>query len=130
MSQEELLPCPFCGGEPNGPAHGDTTWWIECPVCEIVTDDASKSALIERWNRRAPSPRLAALERTAEAAERYRTARKSVLAGEKTVSVAEMYEITVEIDTALADLRRVEGAAECRRIEAAGTVERLATVTG
>ena len=47
-----LLPCPFCGAKPIGPEHADESWWTECPTCEYVMENTSKSHLIRTWNTR------------------------------------------------------------------------------
>lgn len=58
---DELLPCPFCGGEaeivhtpkviPYEP------WWIRCSFCEATTpkykSETAKADAIAAWNRRA-----------------------------------------------------------------------------
>jgi hypothetical protein len=63
-AQDNLLPCPHCGGSDFDGPHlseyvGDRywpTWWIECKGCpcgmEVISDD--KSTLVDAWNRRAP----------------------------------------------------------------------------
>ncbi len=55
--QTELLPCPFCGGEPHTmDAYGET--WIHCSLCGVGFDAMSRQPLAElaaAWNRRAAS---------------------------------------------------------------------------
>ena len=50
----ELLPCPFCGGEPNLALTG--AWYsIVCTTlgCEVIMDDFnSRDDAIAAWNRR------------------------------------------------------------------------------
>lgn len=62
-TSNELLPCPFCGGEaeivhtpkviPYEP------WWIRCSLCEVTTpkykSETAKADAIAAWNRRAES---------------------------------------------------------------------------
>ena len=55
--KEELLPCPFCGGDVmlNEEKSNDlTTYKFECPICFSTTyfGETSKEKAIESWNRR------------------------------------------------------------------------------
>jgi len=49
----ELLPCPFCGGEPSLTSGGPGNHYIRCMVCNAATDDTWKAEAIASWNRRA-----------------------------------------------------------------------------
>lgn len=49
--KEELLPCPFCGGEAKLISSVES--WVECSFCGINTKCcACDSGAIEKWNRR------------------------------------------------------------------------------
>lgn len=53
MSNDELLPCPFCGGEPKLMLAGNF-YRIGCWDCLAVgVDKHEKSDAIAAWNRRA-----------------------------------------------------------------------------
>ena len=64
---EQLLPCPFCGGEPTHDATHDEDIWshntvpwrrVRCHQCEIGTDyvcEGYEPTEVEAWNRRAPT---------------------------------------------------------------------------
>ena len=50
-AEEELLPCPFCGGESK--LNSSVESWVECSVCHSRTDmSACDLGAIEKWNRR------------------------------------------------------------------------------
>lgn len=56
---ENLLPCPFCGGEAEMSINDDYTGsvFIACKICGISTDTyhpSDKSDAIAAWNRREP----------------------------------------------------------------------------
>ena len=55
MSNIELLPCPFCGGEAKTSRglHKYDCWGIWCPTCGVRTDlYPSEREAIEAWNTR------------------------------------------------------------------------------
>lgn len=54
--ENELKPCPFCGGEKPIVRHGKYMWWIECSedACRASSGGKPrKNEAIEAWNRRA-----------------------------------------------------------------------------
>jgi hypothetical protein len=56
--REALLPCPFCGSEPEGPFPGDrldSFYEARCghPDCAIAMEADTAEQIVERWNRRA-----------------------------------------------------------------------------
>ena len=81
MTAPELLPCPLCGGEAShngggGSCFGRFWWTVGCKTCDIwvsdpeVWDKKNPGMLdpaypakwcIAAWNRRTPSPEVAAL---------------------------------------------------------------------
>ena len=81
MTAPELLPCPFCGGEAShngggGSRYGRFWWIVGCKTCDIwVSDpeiwDKKNPGMLDpaypakwclaAWNRRTPSPEVAAL---------------------------------------------------------------------
>ena len=64
----ELKPCPFCGSEAKLFADKKTQDWgaiCQQPECECnarIPYCSTREEAIEQWNRRAPDPRVAALE--------------------------------------------------------------------
>lgn len=60
--EEELLPCPFCGGEATiNPIYNDvpetglmvTLHHVRCPICDARTGDCdTEEKAIKQWNRR------------------------------------------------------------------------------
>ena len=68
-TEDDILPCPFCGGEAKveyvGPsreqiqhaiawAHDyDAAYYVQCSKCQVTTDQASEPQhVIDYWNRR------------------------------------------------------------------------------
>jgi len=51
----ELLPCPFCGGDPKI-TNGLHVRNVFCPTCDAVGPTGNDAEGAERWNTRAPSP--------------------------------------------------------------------------
>src|SRR5689334_23300060 len=57
ISEERLLPCPFCDGEPL--LHDDappTMKYVSCTSCKATSDDGSRERVIAAWNRRRAVP--------------------------------------------------------------------------
>jgi len=66
MTQDSLLPCPFCGDiallEGLGNRRGGLDRNIICTNCNVMTPDyLTEAEAIATWNRRAPDPALEAL---------------------------------------------------------------------
>lgn len=55
-STENLLPCPFCCGEPHVMHCGVGTYMVQCLQCKATTDDGSLDRISANWNRRDFSP--------------------------------------------------------------------------
>lgn len=56
MSENELKPCPFCGGAPYGTPSGHPGWVIRCGNCSARTvSDYGRHQAEEEWNRRSHS---------------------------------------------------------------------------
>lgn len=68
MDLSQILPCPFCGAEAEMHSTDDGADYIECTeaTCQATTSlqysikDDGRPQLIERWNRRYSTERLAA----------------------------------------------------------------------
>ena len=65
MSEQELLPCPFCGAPgvvgDSFTGMGRECWIAccnnnECPASEVVVDMPTRKEAIDAWNTRAPTP--------------------------------------------------------------------------
>ena len=59
MSELELLPCPFCGGEAKIATydwgHSVKEYWIYCNPCDCASGRChSKEGAINAWNTRTP----------------------------------------------------------------------------
>jgi Lar family restriction alleviation protein len=54
---EQLKPCPFCGGESQPESiHGGQAFYVECTECEVETPaESTFEKAITAWNRR-PEP--------------------------------------------------------------------------
>jgi Lar family restriction alleviation protein len=54
VSEENLLPCPFCGGEPYVHcSDDDKPRWVSCSVCEADgPHDGAVKDIFAGWNRR------------------------------------------------------------------------------
>lgn len=51
-SPVDALPCPFCGGDPQSRAFGNT-WYVECSQCGATTRGTTAvETSTEAWNRR------------------------------------------------------------------------------
>ena len=59
MTNDQLLPCPLCGGEQVTTApdreFGDVTWDVICKVCGCSVRRDHEDAAITAWNSRTPS---------------------------------------------------------------------------
>ncbi|AYC99989.1 Lar family restriction alleviation protein [Neorhizobium sp. NCHU2750] len=56
---DNLLPCPFCGGEPLiiQSKHANKLWALHCKNCDAgPSASLGRDEAVETWNRRAPSP--------------------------------------------------------------------------
>ena len=64
MSENNLKPCPFCGGKVNLEEFDDEAYMITCDNCHSATSfgivfedgtagDATKEETVTAWNRRA-----------------------------------------------------------------------------
>ena len=56
---EDLLPCPFCGGEAHYGSTADNYWFVSCADCMASTDQLlidqrryTHSEACNLWNRR------------------------------------------------------------------------------
>ena len=55
MPSETLLPCPFCGSDPESyddPVMADT-WWVRCRECYCELSHEDEAQAVAAWNRRA-----------------------------------------------------------------------------
>lgn len=55
---DNLLPCPFCGGDPHLMHCGAATYMMQCLQCKATTDDGSLDRISANWNRRAIPPSI------------------------------------------------------------------------
>lgn len=54
-TKDELLACPFCGGEAEVCQNGTSMYWVLCRTCHACPDDkATRVEAIAAWNTRAP----------------------------------------------------------------------------
>lgn len=57
---EQLLPCPFCGGEASGEFFSQNAWSIFCDKCHASAAMCeTKAEAIAAWNTRTPPKRVA-----------------------------------------------------------------------
>lgn len=51
---DKLLPCPFCGSEPELHTNGKL-YWVECHPCGLIPyiERPSADIVVAQWNRRA-----------------------------------------------------------------------------
>ena len=54
MNTETLLPCPFCGTQPEwiNEALADSHYYIRCPFCHIAMKEDRRDKVIGMWNNR------------------------------------------------------------------------------
>lgn len=54
MKTDNLLPCPFCGTQPEwiNEAIADDHFYIRCPNCHIVMKEDRRDKVIGMWNTR------------------------------------------------------------------------------
>jgi hypothetical protein len=58
MEDDDLLACPFCGGEAYFCKDASDWEWIECGSCHVATNrsiaimEDCKPLLVDKWNRR------------------------------------------------------------------------------
>jgi Lar family restriction alleviation protein len=57
MTTENLLPCPFCGTQPEwiNEALSDSHYYIKCPHCQFVMKQDRRDKVIGFWNNRPQS---------------------------------------------------------------------------
>lgn len=62
MSDIELKPCPFCGGEAEMLNYSESEWLVYCPACGGAVEKWRKTEAeaIEQWNTRKPMDRIVA----------------------------------------------------------------------
>lgn len=56
MSETELMPCPFCGGEAleRGDPNARLARWVNCKTCNADMVGKTLDEAIAKWNRRSP----------------------------------------------------------------------------
>lgn len=55
MLNEELKPCPFCGGDAKNYKEGFYAAYVTCLNCGVDMCATTEADAIERWNNRAPT---------------------------------------------------------------------------
>ncbi len=52
---DELKPCPFCGGKVSEWEDYDNSWYVECNCCgvKVIQPTDTKDEVDKWWNRRA-----------------------------------------------------------------------------
>lgn len=67
----KLLPCPFCGDEPDIMDGPDTSFpYVVCIECDVRLEGPYEAHVVAAWNRR-PSPWIACATRMPEREGRY-----------------------------------------------------------
>jgi hypothetical protein len=67
MSDQELKPCPFCGGRASV-INAMWEYWVICRNCRCTTEGPpAKGTAIYSWNTRADSEEIATLKKDLEA---------------------------------------------------------------
>jgi transcription elongation factor Elf1 len=52
MKDDELLPCPFCGGKPCVVASYGAREFVLCGWCSASVEKDRNAGCVEKWNRR------------------------------------------------------------------------------
>jgi len=114
MSVEELLPCPFCGGEASltseywykGDRKGGEVHCFGCRVQigrkQLVTDPEPAAA----WNRRTPAPEGEAWTEDAELERRQADYERGFRDG---LAASPVVPVGVSVDALAQEIRRVDG---------------------
>lgn len=102
----ELKPCPFCGEAPGDVGYVFCMSAHDCPAVQIGTS-------AEQWNRRAPSPDLAALRAENERLRADLAAMKDAMEDERQSNMRGGYiqaleMLSVEIATRIDDAKKAE----------------------
>lgn len=57
MSEPNLKPCPFCGGEASTRPRRDH-WRLDCADCPVAIEMQTSGDCAEAWNRRVPADHI------------------------------------------------------------------------